>query len=168
MSISSDDDTDSSQKLDGEYDSEHDSHVDMHVEDVADVLHGVDLDSDVNIERDRDNDEEEDEEEEDEEKEDEQEVEEEDEQEEEEKDEDDGKEPRTIGQGEMVHTSADDANTMVDNEPTVLPQQGQEIRKLTPWPNLRHLPHRHKSLSIPHHHDLQRPILSVRCTFWGL
>jgi hypothetical protein len=69
------------------------------------------------MERDRDDDVEEDEEEEDEQKED----------EEEDKDEDDGKEPRTIGQREMVNTSADDADTMVDNEPTVLPEQGQEM-----------------------------------------
>ena len=47
------------------------------------------------------------------------EVEEEDEDEEEDKDEDDGKEPWTIGQGEMVDISADDADTMVDDEPTV-------------------------------------------------
>jgi hypothetical protein len=61
-------------------------------------------------------------------------VEEEDEDEEEDKDEDDGKEPRTIGQGEMVNTSADDADTMVDDEPTVLPEQGQEMREHTPRP----------------------------------
>jgi len=52
------------------------------------------------------------------------EVEEEDEDEEEDKDEDDGKEPRMIGQGEMVSTSADDADTLVDNESPVLPEQG--------------------------------------------
>jgi hypothetical protein len=67
-------------------------------------------------------------------------VEEEDEDEEEDKDVDDGKEPRTIGQGEMVNTSGDDADTMVDDEPTVLPEQrrdmgqGQEMREHTPWP----------------------------------
>jgi hypothetical protein len=44
--------------------------------------------------------------------------------EDEEEDEDNGKEPRTIGQGEMVNTSADDVDTMVDDEPTVLPEQG--------------------------------------------
>jgi len=43
------------------------------------------------------------------------EEEEEDEDEEEDKDEDDGKEPRTIGQGEMVNTSADGVDNMVDN-----------------------------------------------------
>jgi hypothetical protein len=62
------------------------------------------------------------------------EVEEEDEDEEEDKDEDDGKEPWTIGQGEMVDISADDADTMVDDEPTVVPDQGQEMRERTPWP----------------------------------
>jgi hypothetical protein len=42
-------------------------------------------------------------------------VEEEDEDEEEDKNENDGKEPWTIGQGEMVNTSADDADAMVDS-----------------------------------------------------
>jgi hypothetical protein len=54
--------------------------------------------------------------------------------EDEEEDEDNGKEPRTIGQGEMVNTSADDVDTMVDDEPTVLPEQGQEMREHTPRP----------------------------------
>jgi hypothetical protein len=49
-------------------------------------------------------------------------------------DEDNGKEPRTIGQGEMVNTSADDADNMVDPQPTVLPEQSQEIRKHTLQP----------------------------------
>jgi hypothetical protein len=47
-------------------------------------------------------------------------------------DEDNGKEPRTIGQGEMVNTSADDADTMVDDQPTVLPEQCEEMRENTP------------------------------------
>jgi hypothetical protein len=98
------------------------------MEDDVDVPDGVDLDGNVDMERDGDDDEEEDEEEEDEEKED----------EEEDMDDDDGKEPRTIGQGEMVNTLADDADTMVDDEPTVLPEQcqeieqGQEMREHTP------------------------------------
>ena len=54
--------------------------------------------------------------------------------EEEDKDEDDGKEPRTIGQGEMVNSSADDVDTMVDDQPIVLPEQCQEIRGHTPQP----------------------------------
>jgi hypothetical protein len=49
-------------------------------------------------------------------------------------DEDNGKKPQTIGQGEMVNTSADDADTMVDDQPTVLPEKGQEMREHTPWP----------------------------------
>jgi len=49
-------------------------------------------------------------------------------------DEDNGKEPRRIGQGELVNTSADDADTMVDDQPTVLPEQGQEMREHTPRP----------------------------------
>jgi len=100
----------------------------------------------VDMERDGDNEEEEDEEEEDEEKEaeeEEEEEEEEDEDEEDDKDEDDGKEPRTIGQGEMVNTSADDVDNMGDTQPIVLPEQGKEMREHTqrplhpapdPWP----------------------------------
>ena len=57
-----------------------------------------------------------------------------DEDEEEDKDEDDGKEPQTIGQGGMVNTSADNADTMVDNEPTMLPEQRQEMREHAPQP----------------------------------
>jgi len=103
------------------------------MEDDMDAPDGVDLDGDVDMERDGDDDEEEDEEEVGEEKEDEEEVEEEHDDEEEDKDEHDGKEPQTIGQGELVNTSGDDADTMVDDEATVLPEQGQERRKHTPW-----------------------------------
>jgi hypothetical protein len=131
--ICSDDDTDSTES-DGEYDSELDPDVDMHMEDDVDAPDGVDLDGDVDMERDDVNDEEEDDEEDDEVKEDEDEVEVEDEEEEEDKDEDDGKEPPTIGQGQMVNTSADDADTMVDDEPTVRPEQDQEMREHTPQP----------------------------------
>jgi len=51
---------------------------------------------------------------------------------EEEEDEDNGKEPRTIGQGEMVNTAADDADTMVDDDSPMLPEQCQEMREHTP------------------------------------
>jgi len=128
LSISSEDDTDSTE-LDGEYDSELDPDVDMRKEDDVDAPDGVDLDSDVHMERDGDDDEEKDEE-----KEDEEVVEEEDEDEEEDQDEDDGKELRTLGQGEMVNTSADDVDTMVDDQPIVLPEQGQEMCEHIPWP----------------------------------
>jgi len=59
-------------------------------------------------------------------------VEEEDEDEEEDKNEDDGKEPWTIGQRAIVNTSADDADSTGDDEPTVLHERGQEIREHTP------------------------------------
>jgi len=59
-------------------------------------------------------------------------VEEEDEDEEEDPDEDDGKEPRTLVQSEMVNPSANDVDTMVDDQPLVLPEQGQETREHTP------------------------------------
>ena len=130
MSISSGDDADSNKKSDSEYYSEHNCVVDMCMEDDVDTTDGIDLDGDVVMDRDSNNDEEEDEEEEDEEKEDKEEVEEEDENE----NEDGGKEPRTIGQGEMVDTSADDVDAIVDNKPIVLPGQGQEMRMHTPRP----------------------------------
>jgi len=56
------------------------------------------------------------------------------EEDEEEENEHDRKEPRTIGQGEMVNTSADDVDTMVDDQPIVLPEQGQEMCEYTPRP----------------------------------
>ena len=93
----------------------------------VDAPDGIDLLSDVDMERDS-------EDEEDEEEDDEEEDEVVDEEEDEDEDEDNGKEPRTIGQGEMVNTSADDADTMVDDQPTVLPEQGQEMCEHTPLP----------------------------------
>jgi hypothetical protein len=51
------------------------------------------------------------------------------------KDEDDGKEPWMICQGEMVNTSADDVDTMVDDQPIMLPEQGLEIHQHTPRPD---------------------------------
>jgi len=131
VSIASNNDTDSTKESDGKYDSEHHPDVDMHLEYDADALCGDDLDSDVDMERDGDDEEEEDDNEEDEEGKD---KEEEDEDEEHDEDEDDGKEPQTIGQGEMVITSADDIDTMVDDQPIVLPEQDQEMRERTPWP----------------------------------
>ena len=122
MSISSDDDTNTT-TWDGQYDSKCDSNVDMYVEDDVDAPDAVDLDGDVDMKRDGDNGEDE--------KEEEEIV---DEDEEEDEDEDNGKKPRTIGQGDMVNTSANDADTMVDDQPTVLPSQGQEIREHTPRP----------------------------------
>jgi len=132
--ISAADDTDSTEESDGEYDSEHDSDVDKRTDDDENAPDGVELDSEVDMDSDGDDDEEEDEEEEDEEKVDEEEVEEEDEDEEEDKNEDDGKERRTIGQKVMGNTSADDVNTMVDNQPIVLPEQVQKMHELTLWP----------------------------------
>jgi len=104
------------------------------MEDDVDAQDGVDLDGDVDMATDSDDEDEEDEEEEDEKKEDEEEDVMVDEDEEEDKDEDDGKEPRTIGQGEIVNTSADDVDTMVNDLSIVLPEQGQEIRGHTPRP----------------------------------
>ena len=111
-SISSDDDT-NSPELDCSYDSQLD--VDMCLEDDVDPPDSIDIDGDVDMERDGEDGEDEEEEDEREEK-----VVDEDEEE----DEDIGKEPRTIGQGELVNTSADDVHTMLADEPTVLPEQG--------------------------------------------
>ena len=80
------------------------------------ALYGVNLDSDVHIEMDSTNEEKEDKEKEDKEEEDEDEKD-----EDEDEDEDDGKERWTIGQGEIVNSSADNVDTMVDNDPIVLP-----------------------------------------------
>jgi len=135
MSISSDDDTDSTKKSDSEYDSEHDSDVDMGMEDDVDTPDCIDIDGDVDMEWDGDNEAEKDKVEKDEEEEDEkeQEEEEEDEDEEEDENEDDGKQPRTIGQGETVNPSADNGDTVVDDQPNVLREHGQKMREHTPW-----------------------------------
>jgi len=107
VSITSDDDTDST-VLDGGYESERDCDVDMRMVDDVDAPDGVDFDGNVDMERHG-------EDEEDEEEEEEKNEEEVDEEEDEDEDENNGREPRTIGQGEMVNTSADDADTMVDD-----------------------------------------------------
>jgi hypothetical protein len=86
----------------------------MHMENVVEAPYGVDLYSNVHMETDSDNEQEEDEDEEDEE--------EEDEEEDENVNVNDGKEPWTIGQGEMVNLSADNVDTMGDNQPIVLPE----------------------------------------------
>jgi len=49
-------------------------------------------------------------------------------------DEDDGKEPQTIGQGVMVNSSDDDVYTMVDDQPILLPGQGQKMQDHTTRP----------------------------------
>jgi hypothetical protein len=128
MSISAEDETDSTESH-REYYSELHPNADMRMEDDVDTQDSVDLDGDVDMEWDGDNDEEKDEE-----KEDQEVVQEEDEDEEENQDEDDGKEPRTLRQGEMVNTSAHDVDTMVDDQPIVLPEQGQEMREHTSRP----------------------------------
>jgi hypothetical protein len=96
------------------------------MEDDLDAPEDFDVDGNVDIKTDGDDDEEEDEQVEKEEEDDEEEDEEED------GDEDDGKYPRTISEGEMVHTSANDVVTMVDNQLIVLQEQGQETCKHTP------------------------------------
>jgi len=130
MTTSSDDDTDSTGESDGHYDSDHDPDVDMCMEDDVCKTYGMDLDSDVDILSEGDHEEEEDPKEEDDVEEDEAE---EDENEEEDEDEDDGKEPQTIAQGEMANSVADDVDTMVDDQPIILPDQGQQMWEHTSW-----------------------------------
>jgi hypothetical protein len=90
----------------------------MRMEHDVDEPDGVDLCGDVDMKREGDDEVEDDEQEED----------------EEDEDEDDGKEPRTICQGDMVNTSADDGDTIVDDQPIVLPEQGQEMQQPRPQP----------------------------------
>jgi hypothetical protein len=123
-SMSHSDGTDSTESY-GEFDSEYHSNVDMCMEDDVDVPDGVNLDSHVDMQRDSED--EEDEEEEAEKVEDEKEEVVVDEDEKEDEDEDNGKEGQTIGQGEMVNTSPDDADTMVDDQPPMLPEQDKEM-----------------------------------------
>ena len=128
MSISSEDDTNSTES-DGQYYSELIPDVDMRMQEDVDAPDGVDLDGDVDMGREGNDDEDKDKETEDEEV-----VQEEDEDKEQDQDEDDGKEPQTLGQREMVNTSADDVDTMVDDLLIVLPEQGQVMPEHTPLP----------------------------------
>jgi len=101
--------SDSTKKSDSEYYSEHDSDLNMPMEDVVDTQDGFELDGDVDMERDGDKKEEEDEEQEEEE-------------DKEDEDEDDGKEPGTIGQGEIVNWFAEGIDPMVDDPQIMLPE----------------------------------------------
>ena len=96
----------------------------MRREDDKDGPYSIILHSDVDMERDGDDKEEKDVEQKDEEQE---EDDEEDEDADEDEDEDNGTKPQMIGQQEMVNTSADDVDTMVDDQPIVLPEQHQEM-----------------------------------------
>ena len=151
MSIPPNDDTDSTDS-DCDYNSELD--VDMCVEDDVDAPYSIDIDGDVDIEREGEDGEP---------------TEEEDETEEEvvdddeEEDEDNGTEPRTISQGEMVNTFADNVDTMVYDEPTAQPEQGQEMRKHTPQPQPPAPAPRSQTLAPP-----PRPRTPVTPTFCGL
>jgi hypothetical protein len=87
----------------------------MGMQDDVETPDGIDLDDNVNMEIVGDNADEEDEEKDDEEEE------EDDEDEVEDEDADDGEEPQIIGQGEMVNTLADNVDTIVADEPIMLP-----------------------------------------------
>jgi hypothetical protein len=109
----------------------------MGMDNDVEALDGVDLQCDVDMERDGDCEDEYDEEEDDEKKEEREDGNEEEdanEDEDEDEDEDGGKEPRTMGLGEMANTSADDLDTIADDQPIMLPEEGQEMREHTPRP----------------------------------
>jgi hypothetical protein len=55
----------------------------------------------------------------------------------------------------MVNTSADDADTMVDNEPTVLPEQGQEMEQGQEL--CEHTPQPQPAAPAPWPHTLEPP-----------
>jgi hypothetical protein len=129
MSISSDDDTDSTEESGSKSYYRPDSNVDLCMENDLDTMHSIDFDGDVDMARDGDDDKEEDGDEEDEEEEDEEEENDNDNDNEndydndidnedgdEDEDEDNGKEPQTIGKGEMVTSSAAYVDTMVDDQ----------------------------------------------------
>ena len=90
-----------------------------------DSLYGIDLDGNLDMEKDGDDDKDEDDKEEDDENQ-------KKEAEKEDKNVDDGKKPWIIGQGEMLNLLADNGYTMVDDQPIVLSEQGQEMRKHSP------------------------------------
>jgi len=118
--IFSDDVTYSSDELDGKYVSEHYPDVEQHTHANVDTPDDIDFNGDVNFETDgldKKVDDEEEPEEEVQAK-----MEEEDKEEEEDNYEDDGKEPLTMGQGEMVKTSDDNIDTMVDDQSILLPE----------------------------------------------
>jgi len=124
-----DNDNDSTERSYSEYDEQHHSEVDMRMQDNVDATEGINSDSDVDIERNHDDYEVADEEEENEESED---ADEEHADTEEDEDEDAAIEPPIIIQGEMVNTSVNGVDTMVDSQPIMLAEQGRKMREHTP------------------------------------
>jgi hypothetical protein len=120
MPISSDDDTDSTEVSGCALDSDLAPDVDIRIEDEVDAPDGIELDCDVDMDRDGDNEV--------------QEVEYKYDEEEEDENEDDGIEPGTIGQEEVVNTSHEVVDSMVDAQRMVLHEQKQEMREYTTWP----------------------------------
>jgi C1A family cysteine protease len=123
MSVSPDADMDCSKESECEYDSTPYSDVDMHMQDDLDPPDGGELDGNFDtgqVTADKT-----------------EEVEEEEEEmaqhENEGEDDDNGKEPQTIGQAGMVNTSAENVGNWVDDQPILLPEQGQEMYKHSPW-----------------------------------
>jgi len=123
--MSPDDDSHHTQESDSEYDLEHHSDLDLHLEDDGEAPHSIDLPGDVNMETKFVTDyEEEDEEEE---------EQEEDVDKEKDVNEDDGKEPQTIGQEEMVNSSAHNVDTTSDHQAIMIRKQGKEMCEQTSW-----------------------------------
>jgi len=147
------------EESEGEYNFNHDSNVHMHMADDVYPPYSVDFNCDVDMERDGDYEGEDDQKEDNEEEEDE-------EEEQEDEHQDDGKEPWTIGQGEMVNTSADNVHTVVDDQPIMQPEHGQHCTSILRGHNLRHLPHGQKSWSLAHDHQRQWLIPSGSWSIW--
>jgi hypothetical protein len=59
-----------------------------------------------------------------------------------------------IGQGEMVYPLRDDVDTMVENEPIVLPVKARRYASIPYDHDLQGLPHGHKSQIVTHRHKL--------------
>jgi len=104
----------------------------MRTGDDVDTPHSIYLNCDGDMERNGDDDDQEDDEGQDVKQEEEDEEQNDDKEEDDDEDEDDLKELRTIIQGEMVNTAANHGDTMLDNQPIVLPEQVKEMWEHTP------------------------------------
>jgi hypothetical protein len=167
LEISSYVDAYSTEESASENNSDQDSDVDMGMENDLDAPDSIDLDSNVDMERDGEDEKEEDEVDDNKEEEDEDEEKDMVEDEEEIKAEDDGKEPRKIGQGEMVNSLADEVCTLLYDQPVVLSEQGQEMGKHTPRPQPAEPAKGQKPRRLAHNHKHRKLISLVSWNIWG-
>jgi hypothetical protein len=74
-----------------------------------------------------------------------------------------------IRQGEMVNTSPHNVDTMVDKQPIVLSDQGQEVREHTTRPQPPGPAPSSKTFhSSAHDHDFRRVMPSQGWSIWGI